>query len=704
MPRPLDLRGMTAADLRRILIPAKLPEAEEYRRYYGRGLNPGQIEMAMRQASSGLFVDLTDLEDEALALDPHASGVLAKRFGSLACLPWTVDEAEGRDVDPVKAGEYADQVRRNLEQIPNFERHIYHLAWANYYNRAATEIHWSGPHPRGEVRFWAEGFRDIHPRRLAFGAARELLLIDTFKRYSGFTSDQGVPLDAFPGKFITWIPRSFSTYPESDGLGPRILYWSFFKRFSWRMRMQLTELFGIPWRIIQADAEQGIDWEKLSEAAAQVERLGRTNTAQLPPGAKLEVVFPGEQSGNLFQMTNEDVDRQVSKLVLGNTGTTEGNESNRANSIIQKGEQDIILSLDAGGLSWRIQRCFVEPFVAFNHGPDEVRHAPRFRLRAEPPRDVAADIANAQNLLALGLPLAEAQLRERAGWRAPDDGEAYVVQGPGGGVDAMGNPLPASAKLVDPKDQGEAINREAAAAGLRAPDPDELAAAAGDLEEGGEDEAVANAVADLLAATGINMTHDARHALGVISKVQGRGVATDFALHVLAERGEELVRADTLRQRARRLELRRLERTAVALGVTNNHGHEVPELGESLLASSNPGAGGSLRISIKGEGDHDHLLELDTTTILAIQSGQVARATSSEGPDGHRHEVTIAYPVELEEVEAMDAYLEEAGRGESHAKLVEELRAMGLEVDAARRVAVAHVIHHEGRHDHDDRT
>jgi phage gp29-like protein len=677
MARAYDTRGLTAGDLRRILIPAELPEAEEHRRYYGRGLNPGQIESALRQAQSGLFVDLTDLEDEALSLDPHASGVLAKRFGSLACLDWSVDEAEGRDVDPGKAAEYADQVRRSLERIPNLQAHLYHLAWGLYYNRSASEIHWSGPHA-GEVRWAIEGLRDVHPRRLAFGPSRELLLIDTFKRYSGFVSEYGAPLDDFPGKFLTWIPRMFNVYPEADGLGPRILYWSFFKRFSWRMRMQLTELFGIPWRIIEADPEMGVDWQKLDEAAAQVERLGRTNTAQLPPGAKLNVIFPGEQSGNLFELTDEGVDRQISKLVLGNTGTTEGGEANRANSIIQKGEQEILLTLDAGAVSWRIQRCLVEPFVAFNHGPEEVSHAPRFRLRAEPPRDVEKDLANAAAILGMGLPIAEAQVRERTGWRSPDEGEVYVLAGgpidPNEQTGDTGLPMGPPGPPTPPRVEG----------------PDDLAKDAGALEEGGDEAAAANAVADLLAATGINMSPGARRALGTLASLRGSEVATTFALDALADRGRKVLGRETLRRRCATFEARRHERAVQLLGASDDHGHG--------FAAFEPE--GARRFSIQGEADHDHAVELDADQALAISLGRVVRVTSSPAPDGHRHHLAIGRPLDKrDELLARAAFEDAEAEGvrvatfEGAAGLVGE----GFGPGAALRVALANAVHFEGR-------
>lgn len=676
---------MTAAELRRILIPATLPESEEYRRYYGRALNPGTIESALRQAEAGMFLDLTDLENESLSLEPHATAALVKRFASIASLDWDMVPAEGKDVDGKLAEELVDATRRNLEGIPSFATALYELAWARFYNRGAQEIHWRGP-SSGDVRWSTESLAWINPRRLAFGPERELLLIDTWRQSSSFV-EQGFALRDAPAKFLTWVPRTFSVYPEQDGVGPRILYWAFFKRFTWRMRMQLTELFALPWRIITVDAEQGIDWEKLQEAADLVQRLGRTNTAQLPPGANLEVVFPGENSGNLFQMTNDDVDKQMSKLILGNTGTTEGTESNRANAIIQKGEQDIILSMDAAEISDRVQSCIVEPFVWLTWGDAGLAACPKFRLRAEPPRDVEKEIKNASGLIELGLPVAEQQLRERTGWRRPDPEEAFVIKSGGGGKDAMGNALPPETKLVDPKaEPGEPGDPTGATA-----DPDALAAGAGSLEEGGEDEAAANAVADLLEATGIQMSTGARAGLAAL-----KGKAGAFALELLVQQGTKAERLELVGTTVRRLGRARLARAAEALSITGNHGHTLPALDDALLAVAAAQGDGSATMSIQGDGGHDHTILLDPEALTAIRTGQVVTVTSSTGGDnGHTHTLQLGYPVEEDELAELEAVV-----GAPLLELADRLVARGLVEDQARQVAGAQFLRLEAVRDH----
>ncbi len=222
----------------------------------------------------------------------------------------------------------------------------------------------------------------------------------------------------------------------------------------------------------------------------------------MPPGVKLNVLFPDGKVGDLFEVTSDQVDLQISKLVLGNTGTTEADEANRASSVIQKGEQNEVVSRDAQALSARIQQQLVKPFVELNWGTRFLDHAPRFGLRADPPRNTEKELRNAQLTLAMGLPVAEQQLREISGLRRPHPGETYVLQS-AGGTDALGNPTPGQSEVIDPETQDENT-----------------------LEEGGEDLADANAVADLLAASGVRLSGTQRRGLSLVPAATRSAVAT----------------------------------------------------------------------------------------------------------------------------------------------------------------------------------
>lgn len=478
----LSLVDMSAADLRKVFIKRKLPRSEKFRTFFGRSTDMNRIEAALRQADFGLMVELTDLESESLGLDPHCSSVLSKRFRSVQCLDWDLELPTGPDVDKVEAEKIAAKVRQDFNRIPFFKERIYDLMWANYDGRAVLENHWEKS--MGPLPWRICELRWVHPRRVSFGPRRELRIINPFNLRGDFQRD-GFAVDEFPGKFLWWQPRHFREYPEREGLAPRTLYWTFFKRFSWRNRMIFTELFGVPWRIVtqEADLAQG---SSVEEARDMAENLGQESTAAFDPGVKVDIVQPNGEHSELFGMNNDQVNSEISKLVLGNTGTTDP-DANRANSITQKSEQDIILQADAGGGGERIDHFLVRPTVVMNFGASSLVNAPKFVIKAAPQRDIEKEQTVADKAIQIGVPVAVTQYREITNLREPEPGEEIIVSAPGGTDPFTGAALPPTTQITKVAPELET-----------ATDPDDAAAKVGELEDGGNDAAAAKAVADAL--------------------------------------------------------------------------------------------------------------------------------------------------------------------------------------------------------------
>jgi len=465
------------AELQKIIVPREVPTSEEYRWYAGANVTPQRIQEVLRQAECGYMAPLTDLEDEMLMLDAHGAAVAQKRMAALQSLPWSVTAAKGEGIDDGLAEEIADATRRMYEGIPAFDDAIYNQAWGTFHARACHEIHWDTyprrPHFRPRELQW------IKARRLSFGPARQLLIVEPWLAPSGFQS-RGIDTTAWPCHFWTFTPKLFGEYPEKEGIGPRMLYWMLFKRLSWRWRLLLLEIFALPWRIVKAryDANGNpmASADQIKAAAEIVQRLGLDSTAWLGPGIDIEVVTVDAASSDLFQTTGADADLQLSKIALGNTATTEGNESNRSNSIIQLGSEELLNAKDASGMSGSINRDIGIPFTGLNYGWDKLDHAAVFKIKAEPARDTTKELEHADKLLSMGAPIALNQLYEVSGWRAPNE-EPYVVRG-GDGI----------ARVVDPS---------APAAPEPERNPDDAVAVAGDLEDSGTGQAAENAEADL---------------------------------------------------------------------------------------------------------------------------------------------------------------------------------------------------------------
>jgi SPP1 gp7 family putative phage head morphogenesis protein len=409
------------------------PDAKRVtRQRFGRGLDMDRIQIALNSAHRGAMRSLTDISRETIDVDPHLSSVLNKRFGALASLPFEVQPAAGRGIDEDLAVFYADVVRDQIKKLRSFRQNLRQLAWGLFDGRACLEIKWRQLAPQfavSEAKFGAatwvvESLAWIHPRRLTFGPRRELQITneEDGESFGGNFTLQGLQVDALPNKFVRWTPQLFGEYPEREGLAPKVLYWSFFKRWGARERLMLAELMGKPWRIIEVDQESTAGDPEMQAADEIVDALGASYTARLPRGTKLNVVQPGNNSGVIHKDIIDSTDKQISKLVLGQTGTTDGTPAglNNNQASVMQDEQLMILVNDAHGLSEVIEEWLTDRMIALNFGEDAVTHAPTFTLRSDLPADRKAELERLQLALDAGLSVKIEEAYEVSGFTQPN--------------------------------------------------------------------------------------------------------------------------------------------------------------------------------------------------------------------------------------------------------------------------------------------
>lgn len=416
------------------------------RRRFGANTDMISIASAIENANCGLMADICDLESEVLTLDPHLASCASKRLGALQAADWDVTPPHGvTGTDRPWAAKIASETKRMLENVSITDA-LFDTSWGLYDGRSALEWNWASG--AWGMKIAPYGYDWIHPRRLSFGAERELRVIDPYYARA-FDSSVGVCVEELPGKFMFWKPRLFREHHEREGLGPRSLYWSFFKRFGWRLRMRLTELFAIPWRIIELDEENPANEPGIEGARREIDELSGDTSAVMPAGTKLRIEWPGDQSGDLFGKSHEDCNAETSKIWLGNTATTQQGNGSRAEGIIGKGEEDILFQRDGNGLSRRPDGL-IRTFVRLNFGDAAIHLVPKFQIRTAPQRDRDKEGARAKLAMSMGLTIAESDLREMFGIRAPAPDEKFFRMG-AGGVDQFGNPTAGAIEVVDPQ-------------------------------------------------------------------------------------------------------------------------------------------------------------------------------------------------------------------------------------------------------------
>lgn len=417
------------------------PDASTMQRTrFGRSISADMIEVVLKRAAQGNMRDLTDLIRESIFYDPHYAGVLRKRLGTVAALPWEVRPADGPDVDKELARDYASIVRAQIMNMVNFRDFLQDLAWGVVDGRAASELDWIPIQPmtvgKSTASMAISRILYIHPRRLNFGSTRYLVVTDESKSNAGSNFNfSGYSLDPVElkkqklyRKYVTWLPRQFGDYQEMEGAGCRALIWAFFKRFSQRDRMQLLELFGKPWRVGEVDEDSNASPEDLNAAKAAIDGLGGTYSALLPRGVAVKVLAPGDTAGNVHKDVIAECDRQISKLILGQTGTTDNMAGglNTSQATVMQDEQFAILSTDALAMAQVIEDQVTDAIIEVNFGADQLPNAPHFILRSDLPPNRNAELDRLDKALKSGLEIEVDEAYEVSGFRRPEENATVI--------------------------------------------------------------------------------------------------------------------------------------------------------------------------------------------------------------------------------------------------------------------------------------
>lgn len=415
-------------DVSRVMYGDHIPEIEKFRRYYGRNINTGVIEEALLAATFGHMRDLTDLSYETLRNDPHMASVVGKRVRAVGSVPPKVLPRSGDGIDADEANRWADMVRRQLLAIPRLKQRIINLAWASFYARAALETEWRETRNSGE-RWVIKDLHWIHPRRLSLGPERELRVRDDLFYGQGFEK-KGFDLRDLPFKFITSRRQLFNDYLEREGLAPPCLYYAYFKRFSWRERLTLMELFGKPWRWVEVTEGANIQVEDIELARQMADSMGANNSAAMPAGSKLNMGSIGQNAGQIHKETTLDCNDEISKLVLGSTRTTDGKADGLGGeqARVHQDSELLVFTTDCDEIAEDLTEGLARAIVLLNGGPEAAdKYTPKIELPFEIPPDPTEEIDRTKAVLSIPkIKLKEDQVYERIGFDKPEPGDKTI--------------------------------------------------------------------------------------------------------------------------------------------------------------------------------------------------------------------------------------------------------------------------------------
>lgn len=369
------------------------------------GLTPARLAGILRAVEEGDNLrDYLTLAEEMEEREFHYISVLGVRKRALQGLDIQIEA--GTDTN---SKEIADAVRE-LCDTPNFIDMIGDLADAIGKGFSVVEIIWH----TAASRWTPAEFIHRDPRFFVFDriTRRQIRLAED-------GNPDGVVLPDY--KFIRHVPRLKSGIPIRCGLAKPAAWAFIFKSYTLKDWAAFAEVYGMPIRIGKY-GPQATDEDKRKLLTA-VRNIGTDAAAVIPESMMIEFVEAGRgvarSSGSVFGEFAEYLDKQISKLVLGQTMTTDDGSSLAQAKVHEEVRMDV-LAADARQLETTINRDLIRPFIDLNFGPQ--KHYPRFTLPVAEAEDLTALATNLSKLVPLGFRVAETEVRDRFGFSDPDEG------------------------------------------------------------------------------------------------------------------------------------------------------------------------------------------------------------------------------------------------------------------------------------------
>jgi phage gp29-like protein len=437
------------------------------------GLSPEGLASILRnsetQDPSRFFSLCADIEER----EEHYRSVLGTRKGAVSQLPITVTPAG----DDTASEEQAKFVRECLEK-PGFALELIDMLDALGKGISWTEIVWD----TSELQYM--------PLKLAWRDPRWFRL-DISDLTTGLLLDNnGQPQPLKPYKWIVHQPKLLSGIPIRNGLTRAAAYGWMFKNFALKDWLVFLEVYGHPLRL--GRYPQNASAAEKRTLLRAVAELGSDAAAIIPEAMKVEFVDGGASTagGSPFKEMAEYFDMQASKLVLGQTGTTDAVAGgSRGLGAVQDGVREDIERMDGIQISATVNRDLVRPMVDLNFGPQ--KKYPVARIGRPESKDVKLILGNLPELVGMGFKVSQVQVRGLMGLEEPEAGAELLhpsVSGspPGanradaapGGVDpnasTTADSVAASQQPEPPSDAIDEATLEMIASGGWVPETDDL--------------------------------------------------------------------------------------------------------------------------------------------------------------------------------------------------------------------------------------
>jgi len=224
-------------------------------------------------------------------------------------------------------------------------------------------------------------------------------------------------------KFLRHMPRTKLGLPLRRGMARPAAWGYLIQQFTLQDWAAFSEVYGMPLRVGKYNASASpADKRTLLKAVASI---ANDAAAIIPQGMDIEFhEVNGTNGAAVFSGLLDYIDKQISKLIVGQTMTSDDGSSLGQAKIHNEVRLDI-LRADCKQLASTINRDLIKPFVDMNFGVQD--KYPLVELPVPDPEDVKALADSLGILVPLGLRVKQTEIREKLGLSDPAKDDDLLV-------------------------------------------------------------------------------------------------------------------------------------------------------------------------------------------------------------------------------------------------------------------------------------
>lgn len=376
--------------------------------YPADGMNPVRLANLLREADQGNPQRYFELAEQVEERDLHYLGVLGTRKRQVSQIDAAVEAASDSAQDVARADMVRAWLRRDELADETFD-----ILDAIGKGDSFTEIMWDtseGQYMPGRLEWRDPRWFTYDPRDL-----RTPLL-----RGGEDGNSPDCPLPAF--KFIRLTLKAKSGLPVRSGIA-RVAAWAWmFKAFTQRDWAIFAQTYGQPVRL--GKFAPGAAKEDKATLFRAVANIAGDCAAIIPQGMEIEFIESKNvgAGADLYEKRADWFDRQISKAVLGQTGTTDmkgGGLGDGGNKVHDRVAGDIETA-DCKALAAVLNRDLIRPWMDLEFGPG----GPYPRIKIERPKkeDLEPIVSALSTLVPMGMKVQMSEVRDKIGFSDPDEG------------------------------------------------------------------------------------------------------------------------------------------------------------------------------------------------------------------------------------------------------------------------------------------